>query len=95
MNKKKLVTALFIEVKGKFDHILRNQLFKCMIELNINRDLVIQIKYYFINQKFNLSLTDIKIKKEKQRLKFYIRKFYKSLIFKVNLKFTQSIAIYI
>ena len=38
---KKLVGALFINVKSAFDHILRNQLLRYMIELGINKDLVV------------------------------------------------------
>lgn len=37
---KKLAAALFIDVKGAFDHISKGQLLKQMIELGVDGDLV-------------------------------------------------------
>lgn len=37
---KKLANALFMDVKGAFDHVLRGQLPTQMIEFGIDRDLV-------------------------------------------------------
>ncbi len=37
---KKLAAALFMDVKGSFDHVSKGQLLKQMIELGINGDLV-------------------------------------------------------
>lgn len=40
-SEKKIARALFINVKVVFDHILRDQPFKCIIDLNFDSDLVV------------------------------------------------------
>ncbi len=37
---KKLVAALFMDVKGAFDHVSKGQLLRRMVELEIDGDLV-------------------------------------------------------
>ncbi len=39
-SKKKLVRALFIDIKGAFDHVSKSQLLMCIIDLGIDTDLV-------------------------------------------------------
>ncbi len=39
-SEKKLAGALFLDVKGAFDHVSRSQLVKSMIDLGIDGDLV-------------------------------------------------------
>ena len=45
-SKKKLAEALFMDVKGAFDHVSKIQLLTRMIELNINTDLVTWTKSF-------------------------------------------------
>ena len=62
---KKLAGALFIDVKGAFDHVSRSQHLKHMVELGIDGDLVVWTRSFLTKQKFRLSLTGIKIKRER------------------------------
>lgn len=38
---KKLIGALFMNAKGTFDHILKNRLFTCIVDLGIDTNLVV------------------------------------------------------
>ncbi len=51
---KKLVGALFIDVKEAFDHVLRSQLLKCMIELSIDGDLVAWTRSFLTDRKIQI-----------------------------------------
>lgn len=54
MIEKKLVKALFIDVKKAFNYVLRNQVFKCIIELDIDRDLITWTRFFLSNRKIRL-----------------------------------------
>ena len=54
MSQKKLVAALFIDVKGVFDHISKIQLIAQMLELEIDRDFIWWTKSFFIDRKLQL-----------------------------------------
>lgn len=60
---KKLARALLIVVKGAFNHVSWSQLFKCMIELAINRDLITWTRSFLINQKIHFVIDRRKNKK--------------------------------
>ena len=53
-SEKKLAGALFINVKGAFDHVSRSQLLKRMIDLGIDGDLVALTKSFLTNWKIQL-----------------------------------------
>ena len=53
-SEKKLAGALFMDVKGAFDHVSRSQLLKCMIDLGIDGDLVAWTKSFLTNRKIQL-----------------------------------------
>lgn len=48
---KKLANTLFMDIKGAFEYLSRNQLFKYMIELGIDRNLVGWTKSFLTKQK--------------------------------------------
>lgn len=50
-SEKKLVGALFMDVKGAFDYVSRSQLLKQMIDLGIDGDLVVWTKSFLTNRK--------------------------------------------
>lgn len=43
-----------MDIKGVFDHIFRSELFKRMIKLGINEDLVAWTRTFSINQKIQI-----------------------------------------
>ena len=51
---KKLAEALFMDVKGAFDHVSKSQLLKCMIELGIDGGLVAWTKSFLTNRNIQL-----------------------------------------
>lgn len=51
---KKLAGALFMDVKGAFDHVSRSQLLKRMIELGIDGDLVACTRSFLTDRKIQL-----------------------------------------
>ena len=51
---KKLVVALFIDVKGAFDHVSKRQLISRMVELGVDGDLVLWTKSFLTDRKFQL-----------------------------------------
>ncbi len=53
-SEKKLAGALFMDVKGAFDHVSRSQLLKCMIDLGIDGDLVAWTKSFLTDRKIQL-----------------------------------------
>ncbi len=53
-SEKKLADALFIDVKGAFDHVSRSQLLKRMIDLDIDGDLVAWTKSFLTDRKIQL-----------------------------------------
>lgn len=62
---KKLVTALFIDVKGVFDYVSKGKLFSRMIRLDIDRNLVTSTNSFLINQKIQLVINRHNNKKRK------------------------------
>ena len=62
---KKLIGALFIDVKGAFNHVSKSQLFKHIIELSIDKDLVDWTRSYVIDQKIQI-ITDGHENKERE-----------------------------
>lgn len=54
LEKKKLATALFIDVKGVFDYVSKSWLFTCIIELGINNDLMNWTGSYLMGRKIQL-----------------------------------------
>lgn len=61
----KLAGALFMDVKGAFDHVSRSQLLKRMVELGIDGDLVAWTRSFLTGRKIRLLLTGMKIKRER------------------------------
>ena len=53
-SEKKLAGALFMDVKGAFDHVSRSQLLKRMIDLGIDGDLVAWTKSFLTDRKIQL-----------------------------------------
>ena len=51
---KKLAGALFMDVKGAFDHVSRSQLLRRMIELGIDGDLVAWTRSFLIDRKIQI-----------------------------------------
>ena len=51
---KKLVAALFMDVKGAFDHVSKGQLIARMVELGIDGDLVLWTRSFLTDRKFQL-----------------------------------------
>ena len=51
---KKLVAALFMDVKGAFDHVSKRQLISCMVELGADGDLVLWTKSFLTDRKVQL-----------------------------------------
>ena len=51
---KKLAAALFMDVKGAFDHVARNQLISRMVELDIDGDLIRWTRSFLTDRKIQL-----------------------------------------
>lgn len=51
---KKLAAALFMDVKGAFDHVSKGQLLKRMLELGIDGDLLTSTKLFLTDRKVQL-----------------------------------------
>lgn len=62
---KKLAEALFMDVKGAFDNVLRSQLFRNMIELSINGNLVAQTRFFLIDRKIQIIIDEYENKERK------------------------------
>lgn len=53
---KELAAALFMDVKGAFDHVAKNQLIARMLELGIDGDLVRWTSSFLTNRKLQLTI---------------------------------------
>ncbi len=65
---KKVISALFIDVKGAFDHVSANQLIKICIDLGLSKSLYSWIDSFLVDRKIQLAFdngisikTDIQI----------------------------------
>ena len=62
---KKLIGALSMVVKRAFDHVSKRQLFKSMIELSIDKDLVDWTRSFLIDQKIQIIIDEYENKERK------------------------------
>ena len=49
-----LAAALFVDVKGAFDHVSKTQLIARMLELEVDGDLICWTKLFLTNQRLQL-----------------------------------------
>ncbi len=52
---KKVISALFIDVKGAFDHMSANQLIKIYVELGLPKSLCSLINSFLVDRKIQLA----------------------------------------
>lgn len=76
MDKKKLVVTLFMNVKSVFDHVVKTQLIVQILKLKINKDLICEIRSFFINQKLQFIINNY----YNQKKEIKIRILYKLLV---------------
>ena len=49
-----MAAALFVDVKGAFDHVSKTQLIACMLELEVDEDFICWTKSFLTNRKLQL-----------------------------------------
>lgn len=57
-----------MDIKGGFDHVLKRQLFKQIIEVSIYRNLIVQANFFLTNQKIQIIIEGYENKKNKIKI---------------------------